>query len=68
MDCLEKRMHLINEELETYKHKFSILERQNISLKSQLQQAQTQLVSCRCSSKLSESAVVGRFTMSHPKA
>ena len=51
MDCLEKRMHLISEELESFKHRYSVLENQNVTLRSQLQQVQNQVANCRCSKK-----------------
>ena len=48
MDCLEKRMHLINDELEAFKKRYATLENQNASLRSQLQQVQTQVANCHC--------------------
>merc|ERR1712008_305862 len=48
MDCLEKRMHLLSDELETFKKRYATLENQNASLRSQLQQVQTQVANCHC--------------------
>ena len=48
MDCLEKRMHLLSDELESFKKRYATLENQNASLRSQLQQVQTQVANCHC--------------------
>ena len=48
MDCLEKRMHLLSDELEAFKKRYATLENQNASLRSQLQQVQTQVANCHC--------------------
>ena len=44
MDCLERRMQSLVEELDAYKHRFTNLEGQNISLRSQVQQLQIFLI------------------------
>ena len=41
-------MHLINDELEAFKKRYATLENQNASLRSQLQQVQTQVANCHC--------------------
>ena len=51
MDCLERRMQSLIEELEAYKHRFTNLEGQNISLRSQVQQLQAQVSQCNCTNK-----------------
>lgn len=48
MDTLEKRMQGINDELEAFKAKYASLEKQNSSLRNQLQQAQ---LNCKCIKK-----------------
>lgn len=52
MDTLEKRMQGINDELEAFKAKYASLEKQNSSLRNQLQQAQ---LNCKCIKKESVS-------------
>ena len=41
-------MHLISDELEAFKKRYATLENQNASLRSQLQQVQTQVANCHC--------------------
>ena len=48
MDCLEKRMSVLADELEAYKKRYNHLEGQNINLRSQVQQMQAQLSNCSC--------------------
>ena len=52
MDCLEKRLNLLHEELEAFKSRAALLENQNVSLRSQLAQVQTQVATssskCNC--------------------
>ena len=55
MDTLEKRMHALSDELEAYKAKYAFLENQNVSLRNQLQQAQS------CSNCITKEKV--RFTV-----
>ena len=52
MDTLEKRMQGINDELEAFKAKYASLEKQNSSLRDQLQHAQ---LNCKCIKKESVS-------------
>ena len=48
MDCLERRMQSLVEELDVYKTRFTNLEGQNMNLRSQVQQLQAQLSHCNC--------------------
>jgi predicted RNase H-like nuclease (RuvC/YqgF family) len=43
MDCLERKMQGLNNDLESFKQKCSSLDNQNMSLRAQVQQLQAQL-------------------------
>lgn len=65
MDCLEKRMQLLSDELEAFKQRYNVLENQNASLRSQLQHVQTQVAKCHCmkvKESISSSSVSKKIT------
>ena len=57
-------MHLLSDELETFKKRYATLENQNASLRSQLQQVQTQVANCHCiKAKDSVSRYINKYSV-----